>query len=505
MMKKLLSVLLAFALLLSFVTPAFAYKDAETANTPAQAEEAHDPAACNITPVVLVRGMDMMGLYIYKDTENERNALNFSIKDLLFMLCKGIYGAVKEKNFDPFVQAVIDYAAKLLDGYAMKENGTSKYNVSVDQYPESAENHPEIWEDYDSEGERGMARACAENLPANHTFFFTYDWRSDPYAVADEIAATVDRAIAKSGHKKVTIVCASMGGIMTVAYLSKYGYSKVDRCLFMSSTMCGAQVASDVLTGKIAIKADEMYNYFSGLLADVTGSNEIVSAMMKTLNFVGVFKLLQKVTDCIIDNYKDDVYERVLIPDFAYMPVLWGLLQPEDYDEAVDFVFGDNASAHADFLAYGERLQKMMANRTALIENMIRDGVKVAVVAHYDRPLAPLYENANFNGDGVLETYQMSGYATVAKYGQTLGDDYVPAKAEYLSPDRCVDLSTALFPEHTYIIKGAPHVAAAYGTEYSRFFLWLLTYDGDFRAGKYEAYPQFMLSGFDQHLSKWES
>ena len=63
----------------------------------------------------------------------------------------------------------------------------------------------------------------------------------------------------------------------------------------------------------------------------------------------------------------------------------------------------------------------MMANRTALIENMIRDGVKVAVVAHYDRPLTPLYENANFNGDGVLETYQMSGYATVAKYGQTLG------------------------------------------------------------------------------------
>lgn len=90
-----------------------AYKGAETANTPAQAEKMHDPAACNITPVVLVRGMDMMGLYIDKDTENERNALNFSIKDLLFMLCKGIYGAVKEKNFDPFAQAVIDYAAKI--------------------------------------------------------------------------------------------------------------------------------------------------------------------------------------------------------------------------------------------------------------------------------------------------------------------------------------------------------------------------------------------------------
>ena len=77
---------------------------------------------------------------------------------------------------------------------------------------------------------------------------------------------------------------------------------------------------------------------------------------------------------------------------------------------------------------------------------MIHNGVKIAVVAHYDTPLAPVYESANFNGDGVLETYQMSGYATVAKYGETLGDDYVPADPKYLSPDRTVDLSTRSIP-----------------------------------------------------------
>ena len=321
-MKKLLSVFLAFALLLSFVTPAFAYQGAKTADTAAQAEKAHDPATCTDCPVVIVRGMDMMGLYIDKGTENERNAFEFDLGDLLSMLYKGISGAVKAKDIDPFFQAVIDYAANLLDGYAMKENGESKYNVSVAKYPGSAENYPEIWENFDSNSERGMTRACAENLPANHTYLFTYDWRLDPYKVADDIAATVDRAIAESGHDKVSIFCASMGGIMTVAYLTKYGYSKVDRCVFMSSTFCGAQVASDVLTGKIELKADTMYNYFSGLLADATGSNAAAAAFMKTLNSVGAFKLLQKVTDYIVDNYKDEVYERVLIPDFAYMPIL---------------------------------------------------------------------------------------------------------------------------------------------------------------------------------------
>ena len=52
-------------------------------------------------------------------------------------------------------------------------------------------------------------------------------------------------------------------------------------------------------------------------------------------------------------------------------------------------------------------------------------GVEIAVVAHYDTPLIPVYENAGFNGDNILETYQMSGYATVAPYGETLGDDYI--------------------------------------------------------------------------------
>lgn len=500
-MKKLLSVFLAFALLLSFVTPAFASQSGKTADTSAQ--EAHDPATCTDCPVVIVRGMDVAGLYIDKGTENERNAIEFDLGDLLSMLYKGISGAIKAKDADPFFQAIIDYVKVLLDGYAMNEDGTSKHNISVEKYPESIENYPDLWDKVGDGSEYGMARTCSERLPADHTYFFTYDWRLDPYVIADEIAETVDRAIKNSGHDKVTIVCASMGGIMTVAYLTKYGYSKVERCVFMSSTFCGAQIASDVLTGKIVLTADGMYNYFSDLLSDLTGGNAAVAAVMKTLKTVGAFKILEKLGDYIVTNYKDETYERALKPDFAYMPVLWGLVQAEDYDDAVDFIFGDKADEHADFLAYGERLQKMMANRTALISKMIDDGVDVAIVSNYDKAMAPLYEHSYFTGDGVLETYEMSGYATVAKYGETLGDDYVPAKAEYLSPDRCVDLSTALFPEYTYVIKDAPHVASSYGTDYGEFFFWLVTGEGDFYAGANENYPQFMLSGSDQHLSKW--
>ena len=70
----------------------------------------------------------------------------------------------------------------------------------------------------------------------------------------------------------------------------------------------------------------------------------------------------------------------------------------------------------------------------------------------YVHSCVPLYEHSYFSGDTILETYNTSGYATVADYGKTLGDDYVAAVPSLLSPDRCVDLSTAILPEYTYMV-----------------------------------------------------
>ena len=95
-MKKLLSVFLALALLLSFVTPAFAYQGAKTADTAAQAEEAHDPATCTDCPVVIVRGMDMMGLYIDKGTENEATP-----SSLIWAICSPCFTRASPAQLKP--------------------------------------------------------------------------------------------------------------------------------------------------------------------------------------------------------------------------------------------------------------------------------------------------------------------------------------------------------------------------------------------------------------------
>ena len=482
-MKKLISIILVFAMLISASIPAFATSE-------------HNPEECKNTPVVVVRGMDFGGLYVDQGTENEKPAVSIDAGMIVKGILKAIGAGILSLSLDATIDEIAKVVLEIFKYFKMDEKGDSLYNVSPIKYPESADNYENLCTGVDFE--YGIVRSCVETFGDGHTYYINYDWRLDPFVVADEISAAVEAAIENTGHDKVNIICCSMGGQMTLGYLTKYGYDNVERCLFMSSTFCGAQVASDLLTGKVKVTTENLYHYLRYI-----SKNDALTLLIDVLYKVGLLDGVRKLADLIIVNYKDKLYQDAIIPIFSRMPALWGLVQAEDYEPAIDFVFGGRTQENVAFLERTDKIQKMMHDKTALIEEMIDNGVKVAIVAHYDTPVIPLYENAHFNGDNILETYQMSGYATVAPYGKTLGDDYVASNPKYLSPDRVVDLSTALFPEYTYIIKGAYHVAGSYGTDYSEFIIWLLTSEGEFYAGVNERYPQFMVSGDDQSLSSF--
>ncbi len=481
-MKKVISLVLAAAMLFSFAVPSFA------------AEEKHDPKSCKNIPVVLVRGMDFDGLYLDYGTENQQLAINTNAKMIVSGVLKTLGKSIFNLSLDDFMAGVEELVCDIFGYLTIDENGNSAYNVTAPEYLESADNYDELC---NGEGaELGMVRACIETFGDGHTYYVNYDWRLDPYVVADDINAAVKTTIKNTGHDKVNLVCCSMGGIMTVAYLTEYGYNDINKCLFMSSTVGGAQVASDLLCGKVDITANNLYNLLKNAVKDKKGLSLLVDGLEKA----GAFDFLTEITDFILENYKDEVFEKAIIPIFGRTLTLWGLCQPEDYDAAIGYMLGGRTKENAAFLKRTDALQKMMAGKEKLINKMIKSGVKVAVVAHYGTPVVPVYENAHFNGDGVLETYQMSCYATVAPYGENLGDDYKAKNPKYLSPDNTVDLSTALFPEYTYIIKGAPHVSGSYGTDYSDFFIWLLSCEGNFYAGVNPKYPQFMISDSSETL-----
>ncbi len=475
-MKRFLSVILCILMILPMSVTAFAQTDGSVAGD-----------ECGELPIIIVRGMDFLNILMNPENGGGESAVKLDAKTIAPFALKAVFNLAKGDK-DSAIENVIDVAYEVLKYNSMDVSGDPVYDTGVIEYPESADSYPSFYDGYAYED--GMIHTLIESLPAGHVYYVHYDWRLDPFVVADQINDAVNKALASTGHDKVKIICASMGGIMTLGYLTKYGYEKVERCLFMSSTLFGAQVASDMLTGRIKFTPETVYNYVYNMVSD----SFIFSRLVKSLYKAGLFDSLMNITDYIVDNYKEEVYDRLFIPVFGHMPVLWGLVQGEDYEEAVNYILGGRTDDNAQFLERTDALQDMMANRNGLLNDMIADGVKIAIVSHYNQPLIPVYESADFNSDSILETYQTSGYATAAKFGETLGDDYVPGNEKYLSPDRVIDLSTAVLPEYTYIIKNAPHVACSYGTQYSDFMMYLMTAEGDFKAGANERYPQFMIS-----------
>ncbi|MBR2868720.1 MAG: hypothetical protein IKB88_06630 [Clostridia bacterium] len=481
-MKRLTGIVLALVIALSAVLPVFA-----------QAE--HNPATCTDVPVLVVRGMDFGGLYTDVGTEKQEAAIRVEAKAIVGAVFKGLFGSALTLSLDPTMKAVANLVSGIFEYIKMNPDGTSKHNTSAIEYPLAAQNYEAFCNGIDSE--YGMIHSMIDEV-GDHAYYFNYDWRIDPFVVADDINETVERMVKETGHDKINIACCSMGGVMTLAYLTEYGYDRVNRICFMSSTFCGGQVASDLLAGQLEIGDDTLFN----IAYDATKDIPVVGFLMKALKFVGAFKLVSGLAGKITSKYLEPVNDEVLYPVFGGTLTFWALVQPEDRQPAIDFILKGKPESHPELYKKIQALWAMMDGRNELLYEMLDNGVQIAVVAHYDTPLIPVYEGASMNGDGILETYEMSGYATVAPYGKTLGDDYVAENPEYLSPDRVVDLSTAILPDHTYIIKGAPHVGGTYGTDYADFFVWLMTNDGEeFYAGVNPDYPRFMLSDDSQTLT----
>lgn len=476
-LRCLVSLLLAFVLCAGAVLPAAA-----------AAQE--DPAAAQAAvPVVVVRGMDFGGLLQAIGTPDERPAFEFKIGPLLKALGRVAWKGITRMSGRAALEEVADYAYDLMKALTIDEDGVSPYGTGMREYPEAAGNYPELREGV--ENEMGIIRSCIEAFGGENVYYVNYDWRVDPMVIADQINASVERAVRETGQARVNLVCCSMGGIMTVAYLTKYGTDSVNRVLFMSSTFCGAQVASDCLTGRLKIDAQVLYDFFDTMTVD----NKAGNIAIKALKVLGVFKLLEKLGTKILEKDIDLIYDRVLIPIFGRMLPLYGLCMPEDYEAAMQYMFGAEGPSAA-FRAKADALQALMAGRDALLNELLASGREIAVVSGYNQPLNPVYESAGWSGDRILESHLTSGFATVAPYGETLSDAYIAQAADpaLISPDRCVDLSTAHFKDYTYMVRNGPHVACSYGTEYAAFLLWMLGTGTSIKPGTNPAYPHFLVS-----------
>lgn len=474
-MKKIVSVMLAVIMAFAMCVPSFA---------------AEETTAYDGDPVVIVRGIDFGGL-IHEDGSK---ALAFNFTDFLTFIYDFSMGIVKKED-SAFEDALITFCQKLFAPISSDKEGYSLYSgVHMETYPYAAGEieFPEDWIDQ----EVGLVRSAIDKFGGENTYFFTYDWRRSPLTLSDDLNAFIEMVKTNTGKNKVDIGACSMGGMVTTAYMYEYGTDSIDSLVYFSSAHNGTDVAGATLTGDIYTTGDFLLNYIS----DMAGDSFITKALIKVADVAGVFDYIADFLNNFVEKNKNRVYDELLRDYLGTSLGFWGLCCDKDFDNSVEFIFGDCKDEYPVLLDELAEIREFVFSTEKVIDNAYANGVKISFVSHYNKMLLPIYDETVVQSDAVVESYLTSHGGTYALYGETFSEEYLcTADAEYISPDKMVDASTCLYRDVTWHIKDAQHVGGTLGSEHADFAMWLLSRDSQPTVYTDSTYPRFM--AVDENLN----
>lgn len=479
--KRIMSIILAAVMLLSCASAAFAVYG----------------CVCGTSPLIVVSGMAAWPLVQDKGTENEKQVFAPDTESILKLVEK-IAGPLAlfaiNKDYNKLGDSLIPAVKELLEPLACNADGSSKYNITTNIYPESMENYPEFANNTEfTANEPAVVREAVEKIGADHVYYFNYDWRLDPMDHAKELRKYVEKAKAETGHDKVNLAGASMGGTIIASYLAMYGSDDIDNFTMLSSAFTGTSIVGNLYNGRLEINKDGLVR----ILKEVVGV-EAVNILFDALDKAGVFDILVNFADSLFANLQDRIYDEVFQDTFITMPGIWDLIALEDYEDAKAYLLDPrtdaNLIARVDNYHYN-----VQAKLPELLEEAMENGVKVNVVSHYNMQGVPITPSYNEQNDNVIDTKYTSGYAVCAYLDETLPADYKQqntvcqdATHNHISADRIIDASTCLLPEQTWFLKNQKHVGYMYHTELMDFILMLCLGDIQYTVDNTQQYSQFM-------------
>lgn len=467
-MKKIISLALSLILAFSLCVPAFA------------ADEAAD---YNGDPIVVVRGIDFAGLV----KEDGSKAISLNAFDV-FNLVLDIGGYKVMGNENATINAIVDFGKSILNDVACDKKGTPlNSGVHIPKYLTSAANIDLSGDEW-ADTAVGLFRSLANKFGGENVYLYTFDWRLSPSALADDLNSFLELVKKETGKNKLDIAACSMGGMITTAYIDKYGTDSLDSVVYLSSAHNGGDIIGSAFTGDLTISG----NMLSDFIIDKVGSNWFLKILIKLLDILGFVDSIANFVDDVISTNKELIYDELLCETFATAYGLWGLVPDDYFDEAVKYFF-EGKDGYETALAEIAKVRSFVFGTEAILQKAYDNGVKVSFVSHYNSAQLPIYSNCDMHGDGVLESARTSGGATFAKFGAALADsDLAGVAAEYVSPDKVVNASTCLYPNTTWIVKNAKHVGCKDNSDHTEFAIWLLTQDVQPTVTANAAYPRFL-------------
>ncbi len=460
---RILSVFLCAVLLSALLVPMTALADVRTSD-----------------PVIYVRGQgtplyNIEGEQIYP-LEVEDGYIGDAVKDCLPLFMDG----VRTGEWDAYCDALYEAVYPIFEEIALDENGEASDGSGIQW----------TW-----------SRSTLKDTKKNGTYamrdyMYYYDWRLDPWTIADDLSGYINAVMAVTGAKKVNIIGRCEGACVVQAYMVKYGTSKINNYCLYSQALSGVNTVSGTFSGKIQIDADSVDRYADYYM---TTANTVVNDLMQSIiDMVVITNGMNLATSFVNDIYAEvcaNILPRLVLATYGTMPGIWAMVDLDDYSDAMTFNFKGREIEYAGLISKITNFHnKVAVPFEADLKKFERNGVDIAVVSKYGFQSIPLFENNEVLSDGASTVENTTLGATTALVNQTLSEDYISARtkagyAAYISPDKQIDMSTCLFPDKTWIIKNLEHSVFPECAEelISAFFIT----DGEMDIDTYDVFPQF--------------
>ncbi|MBE6756438.1 MAG: hypothetical protein E7555_08285 [Ruminococcaceae bacterium] len=472
-MKKItrisVSILLVLAVVFSLAAPTFA---------------AAKKCDCGEEPIIYVAALGSATLYKDADTDNEQVVFRPETEAYLKMvgsLLIPIVKLVSDGDYDSFGDSLCNSVMSVFGSLANAPDGSSTPDITTK-------------EELPTDPTHGL----------EHSYYFGYDFRADPLTVADDLNAYVEHVKELTGHDKVRFKASSMGGVMAMAYFSKYGHDDIKSVIFQNCPIKGTAVAGALYCGQVEINPVALYRYASTAITTMVPGvgGDILKVLVEALNFFGVFGALTDFAGGLVDKLVDKVFEDALIPVFQANCGIWSFVPDEYYEDAKKFMLGDKPNAdlvkRIDAYHYG-----VQQKADEILNGLIADGIPVMIVSATNVQRTPLVTAWKNDSDGTVDTKYSSVGATVADHAETLPADYKQKETacghNHISPDMRIDASTCALPEQTWFVKDMMHCTTHDG--HQALYRWFQENDDSIQTiYSNPDFPQFLQNDIENNV-----
>lgn len=301
-----------------------------------------------------------------------------------------------------------------------------------------------------------------------YDYQFYYDWRVDPLLSAEELNDYIQEIKKVTGSPKVVIIARCLGTVIASAYVALYGTDDIYGVGFDGAVSNGAELLSEPISGKFKLDGNAINRFMidANVIYDYN-IDEFICETVELLEKSGALKAVSGVTkDTIYYTVIKGVTSALSLSTFCTWPAFWGIIKEEDFDNAMNYVFGEEGSEkrteYAGLIEKINRYDSLVRKHIPELMNQINDNANLAIFSKYGLQITPVIESRNEVSDQ-FATVKCSAFgATASDIYSTLPEDYIAqrieeGKGKYIAPDKQVDASTCMFPDQTWFIKGADH------------------------------------------------